>query len=80
MVLTPEREAEIRAQIADANKAYHNLLTGTMARVLVDQNGERVEFTATNRDNLYRYIQQLNAMLPSACAPVTVLGPARFIF
>lgn len=51
--MTPEE------QLADAREKYHLLLTGQLARVFVDQNGERVEFTAANAARLAAYIQQL---------------------
>lgn len=44
-----------------ARVAYHNLVTGQQARVIVDQNGERVEFTMANRAALKAYISQLEA-------------------
>lgn len=79
---TPERIAELTALLADAKQALHNLNTGRMARVVVDQNGERVEFTAANRTGLLSYINQLQAEL-NACSPTTPAeysGPAGFIF
>lgn len=42
-----------------AREAYHDLMTGRLARVVVDSNGERVEFTAANATRLQAYIQQL---------------------
>lgn len=70
---------KLKALLEDAETAYHSLLTGTMARVVVDQNGERVEFTAANRANLYAYIQQLNSQIgiTDAARPA---APAMFIF
>ena len=67
-----------QAQLDDALEAYHLLNTGRMARVFVDQNGERVEFTATNKTALYSYIQQLKAEL--CPASIRANGPARFLF
>jgi predicted TPR repeat methyltransferase len=69
---------EISAKIAEAEGAYHSLMTGTMARVVVDQNGERVEFVAANASRLYQYIQDLKALLPSASTPIS--GPLGFYF
>lgn len=65
-------------KLVEAEAAYHNLMTGTLARVVVDQNGERVEFTATNSSRLFQYIQQLKNLInpPPACSR----GPARFLF
>lgn len=81
MCLTDDERAALAAQLKDAEAAYHRLMTGTSARVVVDQNGERVEFTATNRQQLYAYIQGLKSKLglltPGCGAP---LGPASFTF
>ncbi len=58
-------------KLADAETKYHLLLTGQMARVVVDQNGERVEFTAANASRLQAYIQDLQRQLGhSAPAPI----------
>lgn len=77
--MTPELCAQL---LEDARKAYHNLVTGQMARVVVDKDGSRVEFTAANKESLYNYILRLEAecgccggsggMMPS--------GPAGFLF
>lgn len=68
----------------DARKQYHALVTGTSPRVVVDQNGERVEFTAANRQALYNYIAELEQKLGTPCgtAPsaATQYGPASFLF
>jgi hypothetical protein len=70
----------LEQKIAQAQEAYHLLLTGRSARVVVDQNGERVEFTAANRASLYSYIRELEAQLPSAPTVPTRYGPATFTF
>lgn len=46
-------------KLAAAEEAYHDLVTGQSVRVFVDQNGERVEYTAANQRTLARYIQEL---------------------
>lgn len=51
----------LQARLAEAQTAYHRLMTGQAARVVVDQNGERVEFNATSASKLYAYILQLQA-------------------
>jgi putative alpha-1,2-mannosidase len=70
----------LQQQLAEARHAYHMLNTGRMARVFVDQNGERVEFTAATRTGLYNYIMQLESQV----CPQTDLrpsnGPAGFFF
>lgn len=62
-------------RLAQAEEALHNLVTGQMARVVVDQNGDRVEFTMTNVADLRAYIASLR---------VGTLGqanqPLRFLF
>ena len=55
--LTPEQRLEA------AEDAYHQLMIGGSARVVVDQNGERVEFTAANAARLQAYIQMLKREL-----------------
>ena len=52
-------------QLADAKAQYHLLVTGQQARVYVDQNGERVEYTAANRQALLAYIQRLENQVGS---------------
>lgn len=67
------------AQLNDARSAYHKLQTGVMPRVIVDQNGDRVEFTAANATRLYNYVQQLEQEL-GIVQPCMNNGPAEFYF
>lgn len=68
-----------KTQLKEASEAYHNLISGQQPRVVVDQNGERVEFVAANQSKLYAYIQSLQAEL--GCAPVAMMSqPAQFFF
>lgn len=53
-------------KLADAETAYHNLVTGKSARVIVDQNGERVEYTQANSSRLASYIEDLKRQLGQA--------------
>lgn len=62
--------------LEDAEKAYHRLMLGGSVRVTVDQNGERVEFTAANRSALVAYIQGLKREL----GLLPPLAPAGVIF
>ncbi len=50
-------------QLDQARAAYHNLMTGQAPKVVVDQNGERVEFVAANASKLLAYIQQMEGQL-----------------
>lgn len=82
MHLTPEQREALVAQLAEAERAYHSLQIGVSARVVVDQNGERVEFSAANRQGLYAYIQQLKSQL-GLLNPYCGVGPqapAAFYF
>ncbi len=51
--------ATAAVRLEEAKAAYHALLTGTLARVVVDQNGERVEYNNANRAALADYIAKL---------------------
>lgn len=72
------------ALLEQARNAYHALMTGTSARVVVDSDGSRVEFTAANKTALYNYISQLEAQLGRGCnaapVPMAQYHPATFIF
>lgn len=64
-------------KLADAKKELHSLLVGTKARVFVDQNGERIEYTSANSAKLRQYIGELEAIVDSS---VSHPGPARVFF
>lgn len=79
--LTEQQRADYTVKLNDALTAYHQLMTGQQVRVILDQNGERVEFTASSRSNLYSYIISLQSIL--GVPRMTVASPARpaqFIF
>lgn len=48
-------------QLRAAKQAYHDLMTGKSARVIVDSDGSRVEYTSANADRLRSYIAELEA-------------------
>lgn len=58
-----------------AKKAYQDLVLGRMPRVVVDQNGERVEYNGTNVQNLKKYIAELERDLGA-----TRNGPLKVFF
>lgn len=68
--------------LAEARQAYHALMTGTMARVVVDVSGERVEFSPANAQRLYNYIMELERQLAvqSGSSVIPNNGPATFFF
>ena len=59
-------------QLDEARAAQHKLLTGVLPRVVVDQNGERVEYTSANAGALAAYIARLEKLVD----PCKVSGPA----
>ena len=63
-----------------AQSAYHDLMIGVSARVVVDQNGERVEYTAANAIRLQAYISKLESEIADEAGLFRVRGPARVTF
>ena len=62
--------------LPEAQSAYHALVIGGSARVVVDQNGERVEYTSGNRAALSAYIAMLESIIAGIAAdrgPMKVL-------
>ena len=75
---------ELAEKLKNAQDAYESLVLGRSVRVVVDQNGERVEFNSANRAGLQLYIDQiLQAMRDLGCTcsirPVQVKA-FKFIF
>lgn len=66
--------------LAEAEAAYHKLMTGTAVVEFTDQNGDKVRFSSANQQKLYLYIQQMRAALNPACAPRCGNGPVGFLF
>ena len=64
----------------EAQAAYHKLQTGTQARVVVDIDGSRVEFTPANAGRLNAYILQLQGQLGTSSGTPLNLAPAQFWF
>lgn len=79
IILTPEERVIIEGYLAEARASYRALITGGQARVIVDQNGERVEFTSANRAALYGYIMSLEARL-GICGTMRPAPPCQFVF
>lgn len=78
----------LKKYLKEAQLAYHQLMMGGSVRVFVDQNAERLEYTAANKQNLYNYIIQLRAQIcaidPSdevcSCGFGVVSSPMGFTF
>lgn len=54
---------QLQLQLTQAEMAYHSLMLGKSPRVVVDQNGERVEFTVASAGKLLQYIERLRGLL-----------------
>lgn len=65
-------------KLVEAEQALHDLLTGTSARVVVDQNGERIEYTAASAPRLRAYIDELKRAL--SAPNLGSNGPLRAVF
>lgn len=72
----------LQARITEAESAYHRLMSGKAMRVVVDQNGERMEFTSVSAAQLYGYIVRLKAELAALTGgpPPVVSRPLGFVF
>ncbi len=73
--MTDSERDKLLTMLADAETAYHRLMTGAAARVIVDQNSERVEFVATTAGRLAAYIQELKRQL--GIIPHGSVGPMQ---
>lgn len=67
-------------KLVEAEAAYHNLMVNGAVRVVVDQNGERVEYTSVNAGKLLEYIAYLKSLIAEAAGYRPSRGPARMIF
>ena len=63
-------------RLADAEAAYHNLLTGVSVVEITDQNGEKMRYTPINRGALATYIADLKRQINggNANAPMSIWG------
>ncbi len=73
MALSAEEIVLYTTRLTEAETALHNLMMGQSARTFVDQNGERVEFTAANAGRLRAYIYELKLKL----GKVDTTGPMK---
>lgn len=67
-------------KLEDAAHQLHLLLSGQQAKVFVDSNGERVEYTAANRTELQKYVDKLQGLVDAAAGKTKNLGPMRVYF
>lgn len=72
--------AQLQLWLAEAQSAYHTVMMGGQATVVVDQNGERVEFSRTNPQALLKYIAYLQAQINLLLGVAVTGGPLRPLF
>lgn len=71
----------LQARLAEAQTAYHRLMVGQSTRVVVDQNGERVEFNTATAGRLYAYILGLQTEIAALLGTtVPAPKPIGFVF
>lgn len=70
----------LHQRLAEAQQAYHALLTGVAVREVHDSNGERVVYTQSNRDALKAYIAELEAQIRGASGSYVGPGPMTAVF
>lgn len=63
----------LQEQLTDAKATLHEWIMGRTARVYVDQNGERVEYSTAGMAHLRRYIDELERQISGAA----ISGPMR---
>ena len=63
MALSGVERGLYQSRLTQAEQSYHSLMIGQSARVVVDQNGERVEYSAANAGRLAAYIAELKRLL-----------------
>lgn len=62
-VIALATRAVLETRLREAENAYHELNVTGAVRTLVDQNGERIEYTVTNTQRLQAYITSLKVEL-----------------
>lgn len=72
--------AQLQAWLTEAQTAYHNVMIGGGVTVVVDQNGERVEYSRANAAGLAKYIASLQAQINSLLGVAVSGGPLRPLF
>lgn len=80
MSCSPELIELLKKRLADAEQAQHDLMTGRAVRVLVDQNGERIEYTTANAYRLATYIAELQRRIAACSGNRSGVGRPMKIF
>ncbi len=75
--MTDAERLKLQTRLAQAEEAYHQMQMGAKASVIVDSNGERMEFAKSNASSLAAYIADLKRQL-GICG--VVIGPMGVLF
>lgn len=65
----------LQTQLAEAELAYHRLMTGRTVQEVVDQNGERIRYVPASASRLAAWIQELKVRIAGDNGST---GPMRF--
>lgn len=60
---------EMTALLKEAEKSYHDLVLGVAPKVIVHQNGQRVEYNVASLPRLKAYIAELKGALGLPSSP-----------
>lgn len=71
---------QLQTWLAEAEQALHTVSLGGAPTVVVDQNGERVEFGRTNTVALEKYIAKLQFQIALLQGTAVTGGPLRVLF
>ena len=74
-----ETLADLQTKLQQAEDAYFKLTTGGLARVMQDQNGERIEYSSGNLSGLRNMILTLQWKIAQLGGPAVPLGPMGII-
>lgn len=72
--------AQLETWLQEAENAYHTVAIGGGVTVVVDQNGERVEYSRANLAALGKYVATLQAKINSLKGVAVTGGPLRPYF
>lgn len=72
--------AQLQIWLTEAQNAYHTVMLGGGVTVVVDQNGERIEYSRANATSLAKYIATLQAQINSLLGVAVTGGPLRPFF
>lgn len=67
--MTTEERDRLTGLLREAEQAYHELAIGQSVKVIVHQNGQRMEYSPATKTMLKTYIQELKAQLGQPAMP-----------